>query len=133
MLQRLQVILECKLQCLNGADGTSEYWAASDSVDLVAGANTLSWGPFDANVHLKFTILLDSDDAVSFDSYVVSDGSGGSGGSAANDGGLSVTDAVSIDFNDGITGSTDVVTLEVMLVKISMLIPQMLMQVAVFI
>ena len=47
-----------QIQCLNPADGTSEYWAASDSVDLVSGANSLSWGPFDANVHLEIPILL---------------------------------------------------------------------------
>ena len=75
----------------NGANPT-EYWAASDSVDLATGLNSLSWGPFDSNVHLKFLILLDSDDTVSLDSYVVSDGSGSSGG------GGSVTNGVRFVF-----------------------------------
>ena len=74
-------------------DNNSEYWAASDSVDLVSGANTLSWGPFSDPVHLKFTILLDSDDAVSLDSYVVNDSGDTSGG-----GGSSVTNGVRFVF-----------------------------------
>ena len=41
----------------NGANPT-EYWAASDSVDLATGLNSLSWGPFDSNVHLKIPHLV---------------------------------------------------------------------------
>ena len=51
--------------------------------------------------------MLDSDDTVSLDSYVVSDGSGNSGSGSSSDSGISVTDAVSINFNDGVTGTTD--------------------------
>ena len=90
-------------------NNNSEFWAASDPVDLVSGSNTLSWGPFDANVHLKFTILVDSDDAVGFDSFVVSpDGSGGGSGGGDASGSISITDTVTIDFDDGVTGTTDV-------------------------
>ena len=60
----------------------SEYWASSDDAAIISGSNTLNWGEggFSDNVHLKFTILLDSDDAVSFDSFVVTDSGDGSTG-----------------------------------------------------
>ena len=103
-------------------DNNSEFWAASDPADIVSGSNTLSWGPFDANVHLKFTILVDSDDAVGFDSFVVSpDGSGGGSGGGDASGSISITDTVTIDFDDGVTGTTDVAYTGHTQMKINML------------
>jgi hypothetical protein len=64
----------------------AEYWAASDPVDIVQGTNSVAWGEggFSGDVHLKFTILLDSDDAVTLDSFVVTDSGDGSGGDGGN-------------------------------------------------
>jgi|TARA_A100001015_G_scaffold143030_1_gene158643 hypothetical protein len=56
-----------------------EYWDATDPVDIVQGSNTISWGEggFSGNVHLKFAILLDADDAVALDSFIVTDSGDG--------------------------------------------------------
>lgn len=71
-----QAIGDPRMQILMfNPNDNSQYWASSDSVDLVFGSNTLSWGPFSDNVHLKFTVLLDSDDAITFNTFNVSDGS----------------------------------------------------------
>ena len=56
-------------------NNNSQYWAASSSVDIGVGSNELTWGQggFSGNVHLKFMILLDSDDALTINSFVVTD------------------------------------------------------------
>lgn len=53
----------------------SEYWWSSDIVDIGVGSNEIIWGQggFSNNVHLKFMILLDSDDALTINSFVVTD------------------------------------------------------------
>ena len=81
-------------------DNLSEYWNAEvPSTDLVVGENELTYGPFENNVHLKFTIELDSDDEVAFDSFVVAEPSTTSGGS------ISISDEVTIDYDSGVVGT----------------------------
>ena len=53
----------------------SEFWDSSDVYDIELGTNSMSWGVggFSANVHLKFTVLLEPGEAVVLDSFVVTD------------------------------------------------------------
>jgi len=47
-----------------------EYWAASElrTIDST-GEVTLTWGPHDADVYIRYMILVDSDDSVTFTSF----------------------------------------------------------------
>ena len=85
---------------------TTQYWAASGVRDIESGSNTVSWGPHGDPVHLKFTILLDSDDAISLDQFLAEDSNDPISGGANS---ISISDVISFDFNNGITG-TDLVT-----------------------
>lgn len=91
----------------------SQWWAnaANPYHIITSGSNILKWGPFDANVHLKFQIFIGSNDSLTIDSFTVDD-TGDTSESAQNS--LIVDDPVQIqgaNEGDDITGTASLVYL----------------------
>lgn len=80
----------------NPANST-EYWHDSGALNITqAGDYTIAYGEsgFSADVHLKFTIKLDAGEAITIDSFVVTD----SGDNSGAGGGSGSTDAAGVRF-----------------------------------
>ena len=67
----------------------SNWYASGDLISLVEGENVVNWGPFGADILLRFMIKVDPDDSVTFDSFQVANsqfsdsGDSGSGDSGS--------------------------------------------------
>ena len=79
----------------------AEYWASSEIKDIQTGStNTITFGPFGAEVFLRATILLDSSDAVTTTTFSVND-------DASNNNDINLTDTITFDHGEDILDASN--------------------------